>query len=281
MTLHPTQDELDAATTPTALAPTSTDHSSSPFAAPASDVPAVPAARPHISSFDLVAGNQSPVAGDIGGNQYAFTYAIAQGNHAGSARIIGFKGDTQPTDSVEVLATLSDLDHGGGTVTIPDNTMLADGEKYRLRIQVFGEGITNPGAATADASHQDIVITAHAAATALYHSGRVVYDASDADAAATLARIADFTGDTATSNELPSRLTINVPDDGNHYQLYIMAQEDATQPANFTSAGLPATASFYNAQEATYSTVTYNVWILRPEYRVTSDDNGDYFGITS
>ena len=280
VTLNPTQLELDAATTPTAGANL---YGSLVLALrrTSDDVPSVPAARPHISSFDLVAGNQSPVAGDIGGNQYAFTYSIAQGNHAGSARIIGFKGDTQPTDSVEVLATLSDLDHGGGTVTIPDNTMLADGEKYRMRIQVFGEGITEPGAATADASHQDIVITAHAAATALYHSGRVVYDASDADAAATLARIADFTGDTATSNELPSRLTINVPDDGNHYQLYIMAQEDATQPANFTSAGLPATASFYNAQEATYSTVTYNVWILRPEYRVTSDDNGDYFGITS
>ena len=246
-----------------------------------SDVPSIPAARPHISSFDLVAGNQSPVAGDIGGNQYAFTYSIAQGNHAGSARIIGFKGDTQPTDSVEVLATLSDLDHGGGTVTIPDNTMLADGEKFRMRIQVFGEGITNPGAATADASHQDIVITAHAAATALYHSGRVVYDASDADAAATLARIADFTGDTATSNELPSRLTINVPDDGNDYQMYFMAQEDATQPAGFTSAGLPATASFYDPQEATYSTVTYNVWILRPGQRVDATDNDDFFGITS
>ena len=246
-----------------------------------SDRPSTPAARPHITSFLLAAGNQSPVAGDISGDSYAFTYAIAQGSHAGSARVIGFKGDTKPTDSVEVLATLSDLNHGGGTVTIPADTTLAADEKFRLRLEVFGEGITEPGAATAPASYQDIVITAHAAATALYHTGRVVYDASDADAAATLARIADFTGDTATSNELPSRLTINVPDDGNDYQMYFMAQEDATQPAGFTSAGLPATASFYDAQEATYSTVTYNVWILRPGQRVDANDNDDFFGITS
>ena len=246
-----------------------------------SDVPATPAARPHITSFSLAAGDQSPPAGDISGDTYAFTYAIAQGSHAGSARVIGFKGDVKPTDSVEVLATLSDLNHGGGTVNIPADTTLADGEKFRLRLEVFDEGITNPSASTASASYQDIVITAHAASAALYHGGRVVYDANDADEAATLARIADFTGDTQTSNVLPSRLTINVPDDGNDYQMYFMAQEDAPQPAGFTSSGLPATASFYDAQEGTYSTVTYNVWILRPGQRVDADDNDDFFGITS
>ena len=238
-------------------------------------------ARPQITSFSLAAGDQSPPAGDISGDTYAFTYAIAQGSHAGSARVIGFKGDVKPTDSVEVLATLSDLNHGGGTVNIPADTTLADGEKFRLRLEVFDEGVTNPSASTASASYQDIVITAHAASAALYHGGRVVYDANDADEAATLARIADFTGDTQTSNVLPSRLTINVPDDGNDYQMYFMAQEDAPQPAGFTSSGLPATASFYDAQEGTYSTVTYNVWILRPGQRVDADDNDDFFGITS
>ena len=237
-----------------------------------SDRPAMPVARPHISNFALAAGNQSPVAGDIGGGTYAFTYAIAQGSHAGSARIIGFKGDVQPTDSVEVLATLSDLDHGGGTVTIPDGIMLADGEKYRLRMQVFDEGITNPGPATASASHQDIVITAHAAATALYHWGRVTRVANQ-DAATYAAAIVFATDDLVTGATLD---TVNgydaTPDTTGNWIFYLAAQEDETQPTGWTSDGFPANAVFQDAEDQDYNSVSYKVYVMRDSFYRTNDD---------
>ena len=235
--------------------------------------------RPHISSFALQAGNISPVAGSIAGNTYAFTYAISQGSHAGSARVIGFKGDTQPTDSVEVLATLSNLNHGGGTVTIPADTTLAADEKYRLRMQVFDEGVTNPGAATATASYQDIVITAHAAATAAYQVTYVAYDSNDADAAATAARITDLTNVTATSTQLPTEITVALPD-ASEYQIALLAKSDEAQPSGFTSGGQNASGSFYDAEDLTLSSIMFKAYILKPLFRLTNANNGETFGVT-
>ena len=249
-----------------------------PFGRPVQTAPITP--TPHITSFDSISGDRTPAAGSIGNAVYGYSYTIAQGSHVGTARIIGFKGSTKPSGTATVLATLTDTDSGAGSVDIPADVTLADGEQYRIRLQIFAEGVT-VGPDTQELGYQDIVIRAHAPATALYHSGYVAYNANDADEAATLARITDFTNDTETSGSLPSRLTVDLPEDGAEYQLYLLAQEDATQPGGFTSSGLPATASFFDAQDKTIASIDYKAYILRPGFRFTSDDNGEYFGITS
>ena len=248
-----------------------------PLGRPTQTQPIVP--RPHISLFRSTSGNLTPVAGDIGGTTYGYEYAIAQSAHAGAARIIGFKGSTKPSGSANVLATLADLAHGSGTVDIPTaGATLAADEVYTLRLQVFAEGVT-PVADTNPDSYQDIVIRAHAAAGASYHWGYVQYDSNDADAAATAARV-DFANDISTATALPSTVTITVPADTNEYQLYLAVKSDEAQPAGFTSAGVNASGSFYAAQTRTVSSVEYKIYILKPLFRVTSDDNGDTFGVT-
>ena len=237
--------------------------------------------RPHISAFALTSGNLSPVAGSIGTLVYGYSFTIAQSSHVGSARIIGFKGTAAIPTSVAVLDNISaGLYHGGtGDVVIPSGVSLAAGETYTVRLEVYGE---NQDAATElPVSYQDIRITAHASATAAYHVGYVQYDSDDSGVADTLARITDFSGDTATAAALPASMEIDVPDDSNSYQLYLAAKASETQPTGFTSAGLPATGSFYGAQSKTISGVDYKFYILRPTWRVTSADNGDTFGVTS
>ena len=248
-----------------------------PLGRPTQTQPIVP--RPHISLFRSTSGNLTPVAGDIGGTTYGYEYAIAQSAHAGAARIIGFKGSTKPTGSANVLATLTDLAHGSGTVDIPTaGATLAADEVYTLRLQVFAEGVT-PGVDTNPDSYQDVVIRAHAAATAEIHWTYVQYDSNDADAAATAARV-DFANDIATYRALPDTVTITVPADTNEYQLALSVKSDQGQPGGFTSAGVNASGSFYAAQTRTVSSVEYKIYVLKPLFRVTSDDNGDTFGVT-
>ena len=238
--------------------------------------------RPHVSSFRATSGDLSPAAGTLAAKVYGLEWTIAQSDHVGAARIVGFKGAWDPNNAT-VLSTIpaGNIPHGNGSVVVPNGVSLAADEKYSFRLQVFDEHVTNPTLASAPASYQDIVVTAHAPATALYHIGYVAYDSDDADGAATLARITDFTNDTETSATLPARITVDLPADGNEYQLYLFAQEDAAQPGGFTSAGLPATNSFYGAQDKTIASVDYKAYILRPIFRFDSDDNGQYFGITS
>ena len=243
---------------------------------------AAPTVRPHVSSFRATSGDLNPAAGTLAAKVYGLEWTIAQSDHVGAARILGFKGPWDPNNAT-VLSTIptGNIPHGNGSVVVPNGVELAADETYRFRLQVFDEHVTNPTLASAPASYQDVVVTAHTAATAAYHGGYVAYDANDADEAATLARITDFTNDTQTSNTLPSRLTVNLPEDSTEYQLYFLAKADETQPSGFTSAGFPATNSFFAAQDVTIATIAYKAFILRPGFRFTSDNNGEYFGITS
>ena len=246
------------------------------------DAPPATTVRPHVSSFRATSGDLNPAAGTLAAKVYGLEWTIAQSDHAGAARILGFKGPWDPNNAT-VLSTIpaGNIPHGNGSVVVPNGVELAADETYRFRLQVFDENVTNPTLASAPASYQDIVVTAHTAATAAYHGGYVAYDANDADEAATLARITDFTQDTQTSNSIPSRLTVNLPEDSNEYQLYFLAKADETQPSGFTSAGFPATNSFFAAQDVTIATIAFKAFILRPGFRFTSDNNGEYFGITT
>ena len=247
--------------------------------------------QPTISSFTLVSGEQHPVAGSIAGDRYNLAWQIAQPDHVGAARIIGFKGAYGDGTGATVLRTIDagasaeghpNIGYANGEtgILMPNGLSLAAGETYTLRLQVFGEGVTNPALAASPAAYQDIVITAHAAATALYHSGRLPYDSNDADAAATAARIVFATHDTQTWGALPSEFTLDLPDDGADYQAYFAAASSAAQPSGFTLSNQPATQGFTEVTE-TIGGVEYKVWIQKPNYRVTHDtENGNTYGVT-
>jgi len=241
-----------------------------------------PSLMPHISSFSATRGNLSPAAGAIGTVRYGVEWRIAQSSHVAAARIVGFKGVAANPSSVAVLKTIAAAEYAHGTsdVAIPSGVTLAANETYTLRLEAYSAGQTP--ATDTPRSYQDIRITAHAAASAAYHVGVVRYMSSDADGAATAARITDLTGDTATSPSLPSRLTIAVPaaPSGAEWQLYLLAKASEPQPAGFTSAGLPANNAFYDAEDVTIATVAYKAYILKPSQRLTTADNGDYFGVT-
>ena len=239
-----------------------------------------PALLPHISSFSITSGNTTPVAGAIGTVQYGVAWNIAQSSHVAAARIVGFKGTDANPSSVAVLRALTAAEyaHGAGNVTIPSGVTLAANETYTVRLEVYSAGQTP--ATDTPRSYQDARITAHAAAAAAYHVGRIQYRSADDTVAKQIARITDFTGDTATSADPPARITINAPDDSNEYQMYLIAKASETQPTGFTSNGLPATNSFYAAQDLTIASVAYKVYLLRQEWRVTDDDNGDFFGVS-
>ncbi|MCY3878074.1 MAG: hypothetical protein OXF74_02705 [Rhodobacteraceae bacterium] len=241
----------------------------------------VPALQPHISGFAVTSGNTSPVPGSLENDVYGVEWSIAQSSHAGPVRIVAFKGTAANPVSVSVLKTLADAEkaHGTASVTMPAIT-LAAGETATLRLEVYAQ---NADVSTElPRSYQDARITAHAAAAAAYHTGNLRYMAGET-AAETAARITDFTGDTVTSASLPSRLTIAVPaaPAGAEWQLYLLAKSDQPQPAGFTSAGLPASASFLSAQDVTINSVAYKAYILRPGQRLTTADNGDFFGVTA
>ena len=204
------------------------------------DAPPATTVRPHVSSFRATSGDLNPAAGTLAAKVYGLEWTIAQSDHVGAARILGFKGPWDPNNA-SILSTIptGNIPHGNGSVVVPNGVELAADETYRFRIQVFDEHVTAPTLASAPASYQDIVVTAHAPATAAYHGGYVAYDANDADEAATLARITDFTNDTQTSNSLPSRLTVNLPEDSTEYQLYLPRQGGRDTAERLHQCGLP------------------------------------------
>ena len=175
-----------------------------------------PVVVPHVSGFGLTSGNLSPAAGSIGTLVYGYNYEVSQSSHASAMRVVGFKGTDANPDTVAVLATIAEADFhkGTGSVVIPSGVSLAADESYTVRLEVYETGQTP--ATDQPVSYKDARITAHAVATANYHVGYVAYDSDDADAAATLARITDFSNDTATSADLPSSMAINLPASGEY-----------------------------------------------------------------
>ena len=218
--------------------------------------------HPYVSSFLNTSGNIDPVAGSIAALTYGYSYRIAQSGRVGAARIIGFKGSTKPRGTTVTLATLTDFDHGVGTVTIPDDTSLAADEKYRIRLQVFETGVT-PTADTTPISYQDIVITAHAAAGANYHWGLIIVDADDADAAATAARVVFTDDDITTGTTLAASYSATPPSAGtDRYQFYLAVRDGNTEPTGWNSGGLNADAAFQTPVTRTISGTDWKFWVL-------------------
>lgn len=238
-----------------------------------------PAPTPSISTFESTSGNLSPAVGSIANNVYGYRYAIGQSGHAGAVRIVGFKGAFDAS-SVTVLANIDSADfaHGSGVVNIPAGVSLADGETYTLRLQAFAQGTTNPGASTAPAAYQDIVIRAHATATAAYHWGRIIVDSDDANAAATAARIVFANNDLVTGDALAASYAATPPDAGTDlYQFYLAVEDGETEPVGWNSGGLIADAAFQAPVTRTISGTDFKFWILQPDLaRLSADGSINY-----
>ncbi|MCY3784584.1 MAG: hypothetical protein OXG79_12490 [Chloroflexi bacterium] len=239
-----------------------------------------PTPHPHVSGFGLTSGNLSPAAGSIGTLVYGFNYEVSQSSHASAMRVVGFKGTEANPDTVSVLATIAEADFhkGTGSVVIPGGVSLAANESYTVRLEVYETGQTP--ATDQPVSYKDARITAHAPATANYHVGYVAYDSDDSGVADTLARITDFSNDTATAQSIPSTMAIQLPTSG-EYQMYLAAKASETQPTGFTLSGLNATNAFYAAQDKTLDSVAYKFYILKPINRLTSANNGQAYGVTT
>ena len=252
--------------------------------------PTPPAVRPSISSYTRLSGDLTPVAGSIAGERYGLAWQIAQSDHVGAARILGFKGaygDGMAATVIQNIDAGTSVDgqpnvgwaNGQAEVLIPNGVTLADGEHYTLRLQVFAEGVTSPGLTTAPEAYQDITITAHAAATASVHWGAIA-KVDGRSVADTVAAIDFSTDDDATGTALAAAYTAALPDDGNEYQVYLAVAASLDQPSGFTLGGQPY-AGFEDAEDKTVSSTAYKVYLQSAAVALTHDEgNGLRYGVT-
>jgi len=135
--------------------------------------------QPSVSSFTATSGSLSPAAGSIANLVYGVAWAIAQSSHVEAARIVGFRGIAANPTSVSVLHTVTEANyaHGTASVTIPGGVSLSANQVYTLRLEVYRDN--QDPATELPTAYQDLRITAHDAATANYHAGRIEYNASD------------------------------------------------------------------------------------------------------
>ena len=237
-----------------------------------------PPVNPTVTSFALTSGEQHPVAGALAAKVYGVEWAIAQSDHVGLARIVGFKGDFGDGSGATILSTIpaGNYAHGSGNLLIPNGVSLAADETYRLRIQVFGEGVTNPAIGATPASSQDIVITAHAAATANYHWGRLPYVANKT-AAQYAADIVFANTDLVTGAALDTTNGYRAtPDTTGTWVFYLAAKDGETQPASWVDHnGLPASSAFEDVVDQGIGGVDFAVYVMSIQ-RTNADGSQTY-----
>ena len=227
---------------------------------------AVTAVRPTISSF-VVTGERSPEAGDLSGDSYDCSWAIAQAGHVDSARIIGYIGTSsaRPT-TVSVLANnaaivAASYASGEVRVQLPASTTLTANQHYTIELQVYaaGEIVGTP------TIYHDYVITARAAATAVVHFGLV-------PETGTGSRNADinFDNDISTATSAAGTYNTGTIAEGTEYNLYWAVPATFDQPTVWTHGGQNVTHIIAAAVDITVSSVTYKL------YRTTTafDDLG-------
>ena len=242
-------------------------------------------ARPYISEF-TISGNTDPAAGtNISSGNYAFNAAVAHADRVGAMRIIGFTGTIIPNNPT-ALSTILTFDHASGAFSIPGSVTLANaGDVYTIRLEVYASGQT-VGTDTPITS-QDRLITAHAPATANVHWGRVITSSSDTSVADTLARIRFADDDTTTGSTVQGTYTVQVPDDSNSYQSYLLINADSSlnlpTVTDFRSNGFSAFNSWNAVTTVTINSVTYNAYLLKSNFAATftEDSNRVWTIVTS
>ena len=233
---------------------------------------------PSISSFTLRSGDQTPVAGSIAANVYGVDWAIANSDHVGLARIIGFKGEFGDGSGAVVLNTIpaGNYAHGSGNAVIPNGVSLDADETYTLRIQAFDEGTTSAAIGATAESSQDIVIAAHAPATANYHWGRLPYVANKT-AAQYAADIVFANTDLVTGAALDTTNGYQAtPDTTGTWVFYLAAKDGETQPASWVDHnGLPASSAFEEVVDQATGGVDYKVYVMSIQ-RTNADGSQTY-----
>ena len=235
-----------------------------------------PAPQPSISSW-TVTGDQTPAAGDIGGDRYQFAYAVANVGGIGAARIVGFAGDggTPAKDGVTSRVSI-DSGHyasGHGNLTIPSGVSLTEGQHYTLRLEVYRTGQTV--STDQPYAHSDYVITAGAAPpTTMAHFGWVTaaQDETDIDFATT-----DQTTNAAAVGY--SWTVTGIPAAGT-YRLYVCVPASASQPSHFTVGGRNQDNLLPSIGDHTIAGDSYTVYLAPTFFPVDSGYNGQIIVIT-
>lgn len=233
---------------------------------------------PSITSF-VVSGKQHVEAGtDISGARYTFETQVAQAARASAVRIVGYAGAAvvRPA-SQAVLTTLGSADfaHASGGIQIPNSTVLANvGDAYNLRLEVYADGLT-PGT-DAPTTYQDYRITAIAAAAKVHFgylrsdraAGQIVFADNDIEVRGSVVG-------TWTNAGVPEG-------DGHEYLNYLAVPASLPQPADFTSAGLPADASWDEAVRETFDGTQFLIYITNANLAAGGSDwNGLSWGVTT
>ncbi len=231
-------------------------------------------ATPTILSFDVDGERLVPI-GSIAGRTYLYDVAVSQHGLAASARIVGFAGqdDTGVTPAAaEVLAAVSDLVHGRGTLTIPAGVALANaGDAYTLRLEVYGAGQT-PGTDAATAWHDHLLVAQGAGDRVTL--GYVDDDETAADVDPT-ARVI------ATRSRAAGEWTVaGIPDDGQYYRLVWVVPAGAEQPTRWVQSSLDITPSIEAAVARTISGVDYQIYLLAAANAVNSSINGSVIEVS-
>lgn len=233
--------------------------------------------HPDVTSWD-VSGDTGPAAGSIAGLEYVCRWTVGQPSHAESARIVGFEGIERDPSSVAVLGTIAQADvHSGiATVTIPDNTTLAAGDTYTIRLEVYEEHQrvgTDPPVAYADAR-----ITAHDISNAFYHWGRVEWTSNDETAQSIADRVVFADNDLETGTHLDtSDGYIAEPGATGGWVFYLAAASGKHLPTGWLSFGLPANNAFEPIVDREIDDVTYAFFVTDPQlYRTAADGSVVY-----
>ncbi len=125
------------------------------------------------------------------------------------------------------------------------------------------------------------MITAHAAATAAYHWGRLPRVANKTAAAYAADIVFGTTGsgtDLVTGGALDTTNGYDaVPDSAGNWIFYLAAKADEQQPSGWTTGGQPASAVFQSAVTQAFNSVDYSVYVMQDlYYRTDADGSQNY-----
>ncbi len=224
-------------------------------------------AQPYITEFDL-RGDLTPAAGDIGGDEFAYSVSAAHSDQIAAARLVGFAG-TAPGQAVTVLKTFAAAEYhaAAGSITLPGTINLAAGESYTVRYEVYGAGQT---VADDPVTHQDRRVTAQAAMVRYIRVPSRIGGARPTAANLIANSVVIQTGATV----IRSWMTSGVPDDNMEYLLGWIVPQSLAQINHITLGGINNDHALAARFALTDNSVDYFVYLLTDAAAVDENANG-------
>ena len=233
--------------------------------------------EPNIIDFQTFEGALGRPANEIPGATYRFVYRIGQPHNVSLIRIVGFRGTDERPQSKVVLRTIENVVHMEGdddTVTIPETTVIEDGDTYTMRLEVYDEASTPQ--THLPTAYSDVRILATEPATPNYYFGRAEYVSGDSidDIASRIAGWTEFTSTDTTMGGSVIRTDTTLlettnyeadypdPKDGDgtdEFVFWFACKADQTQPRSFTADGFPA--GWGKAIKHTIDMVDWNIYV--------------------